>query len=66
METEFKFKKNAKVWTDDFWYDLTDGGYIKPDEFIADKAQAKAVNDAIELLKSMQRQMENKNILKYR
>jgi hypothetical protein len=32
-----KFKEDVEaVYTDNFWYDLIDGGYIKPKEIIVD------------------------------
>lgn len=36
--------------TNDFWYDLTDGGYLKPTELLDDPADAKRVLDAIGVL----------------
>ena len=29
-----KFKKDAEITTSDFWYDLFDGGYIKPENLL--------------------------------
>jgi len=63
---DFKFKKGAEVSTDDFWYDLTSGGYIKPENLLDDPEQAKAVKDAIDLLQSFHDTMEDKGILEYR
>jgi hypothetical protein len=38
---QFKFKKCAKqeIGTEDVWYALTDGGYLKPQYVIQDKKQ---------------------------
>mgnify|MGYP000892806143 FL=1 len=30
IETEWAFKEGIEVLSDEFWYDLTDGGYIGP------------------------------------
>ena len=39
--------------SDGFWYDITDGGYFKPEEALSDKEQIKKVNEAVELLKQL-------------
>ena len=45
------FKRDAEpVVSSDFWYDLTDGGYIKPENFL-DTEGAKRVSKAVNLLK---------------
>ena len=37
---DWNFDKNAEiVYTEEFWYDLTDGGYIKPENLLIDKDQ---------------------------
>lgn len=45
-----KIKENCSVSTSDFWYDLTDGGYLNPEEILEDEKDVKAVNDAIKVL----------------
>ncbi len=55
--TKFNFKKQKEpIPVGDFWYDLTDGGWIKPEKLLTDPEQIKAVNEAIELLKSYEQQ----------
>jgi hypothetical protein len=49
-----KIKKNCKASTSDFWYDLTDGGYLKPDKICADKDDAQLVKDAIAIVKEFE------------
>jgi hypothetical protein len=39
--------------TADFYYDLFDGGYIKPEHFI-DEESAHKVNEAMELIRQFQ------------
>lgn len=60
-----KIKKNLRISTDDFWYDLTDGGYLKPDEICADKEDAAKVNEALivlmDFLNSCEEQIEGFN-----
>ena len=47
-----KFNENAQpIYTGDLWYDLTDGGYIKPGDLLSDKAEAKKVEQAIEIVR---------------
>jgi flagellar motility protein MotE (MotC chaperone) len=45
-----KFKKDAEVTTSDFWYDLFDGGYIKPHKLLEDKSEADKVEEAMKTL----------------
>jgi len=58
-----KFKKNAKtVHSSDYWYDLTDGGYIKPDELL-EKNDAQEVKEAINTIIAFFEQAENEGFL---
>ena len=51
----WKFKKDAEPQGEgDFWYDLTNGGYIKPEEILADAAQLSELKKAIALVESFQ------------
>lgn len=45
-----KLKDGAEASSTDFWYDLSRGGYLKPEELIEDPEVAKKVTDAIALL----------------
>jgi len=49
-----RIKKGLEISTDDFWYDLTDGGYLNPDEICAEKGDAEKVKEAIEVIKDFQ------------
>lgn len=60
-----KWKKDAEIVTSDFWYDLTDGGYIKPSELLDDADEAKKVEDAIKIVEEFKRSAEENNILEY-
>lgn len=60
-----KWKKDADIVTDDFWYDLTDGGYIKPNELLEDKDEIQQVEEAIKLLEKFKRSAEEKDIVHY-
>lgn len=57
--------KDVKISTDDFWYDLTDGGYIKPEEILEDPKDVKKIKDAIEIINRWKFEMEEKGIIEY-
>lgn len=46
-----KIKKGLEISTGDFWYDLTDGGYLNPNEICLNKKDAEKVEEAIEIIK---------------
>ncbi len=50
---KFKFKKvdEPVCYTDEPWYDLTDGGYIEPEDLLDDHDEAVKVNEAIALVR---------------
>jgi len=55
---KFKFKKDAEVvFSSDFWYDMTDGGYIKLDNLLEDSEQIKEVKNAIEIIEKFKREL---------
>jgi len=60
-----KFKENAKITTSDFWYDITDGGYIKPEKLLENPDEAEMVNNAINVLKQFRNEAENNNVIEW-
>ena len=62
---DWKIRKDAKPQgsSEGFWYDITDGGYIKLEEVLMDKEQIKAVNDAVDLLQSLEETLESEELL---
>lgn len=60
---ELKFKKDAPEisMTDDFWYMVNRGGYIKPQDYL-EAEDAKLVQDAIDLLRAFEQQGEDKEL----
>jgi len=54
-----KIKKNCKASTSDFWYDLTDGGYLEPKKICADPKDAERVLEAIKVVRDFQDSCEN-------
>lgn len=49
-----KIKEGLEVSTDDFWYDLTDGGYLKPEEICEDLTDAFKVKEAIAIVRDFE------------
>ena len=62
---EWKFKKGAEPQgsSSGFWYDMTDGGYIKPEEVLADPEQIKKLNEAVELVRSFEEALKDAELL---
>jgi hypothetical protein len=58
-----KFKDGAEIITSEFWYDVFDGGYIKPDDLLEDEELADEVNEAILLLRKFQLEAEKQGVL---
>jgi len=58
------FKKNAKMVTDDLWYELLEnGGHIELKKIIADKEQLKEVQNAIKILQNFEKEATEKGVL---
>lgn len=53
-----KIKKGLTVSTEDFWYDLTDGGYLNPDEICEYTSDALSVKRAIKVIKDFENSCE--------
>ena len=66
---DFKFRDDLGedfcLWTDDFWYDLFEGGYIDPRKVLADESQIEAVENAIKVLQDFRIDLENSELLDY-
>lgn len=60
-----EFVKKAKIVTDDFFYDLFDGGYIKPEKLLKNQEDIDKVKNAIEIIKDFKDSAEDKDILEY-
>ena len=58
---EWKFKKGVKVYTEEFWYGLTDGGYIKPENVLVDEEQFEKLQAAIDLVRSFERAIDDQS-----
>lgn len=60
-----KWKKDAEIVTSDFWYDLTDGGYIVPSELLEDEEEIAEVENAIKVLRKFLRSAQENEIIEY-
>lgn len=60
-----EFKKDAQITTSDFWYDIFDGGYIKPENLLKSPEDIKKVQEAIKTLKEFHDSAEKNDVLEY-
>lgn len=51
---EIKKEQYKNLNDGDWWYDLADGGYIKPEELLVDPEDAKKVLEAVKVVKAFQ------------
>ena len=49
-----KLKKGLTNSTGEFWYDLTDGGYLKPEEMCEKPEDAQKILEAIKIVKEFE------------
>lgn len=54
-----KIKENLEIYTQDFFYDLTDGGYLDPFKICADTKDAQRVKEAVDVLMDFRRSCED-------
>lgn len=59
---KYKFKEPHET-TNGFWYDITDGGYLKPENLLIDEKKSKALNEAIKLLEGWKQELEDDEML---
>ena len=61
---KFNFKTTQEpVYSSDPYYDLTNGGYIRPNELLADAEQIKQVEQAIRTVYEFLEQAESNGVL---
>jgi hypothetical protein len=53
-----RVNKDCGASSGDFWYDLSEGGYLNPDVICSDKDDAKRVKDAVAVIKDFQSSCE--------
>jgi hypothetical protein len=61
----WKFKEylTPYIISDNFWYDITDGGYLKPEKMLQDEKQIIMLREAINIVKSFENTLEDKNLI---
>lgn len=61
-----KLKENPaeEVGTSDFYYDLFDGGYIVPEDFLEEES-AKRVNEALLLIREFENLLVSEELIEY-
>lgn len=53
-----KVKQRLQIGSDNFWHDLTDGGYLNPMDICKNKKDAEKVIAAIEVVKEFKNSCE--------
>ena len=51
------------IESEGFWYALTDGGYIKPEEILENKEDIDKINEAIQILQTFETILTNFDII---
>jgi hypothetical protein len=59
MVDEYEVKEGCEASTQDFWYDLTKGGYLKPDEILVNQKDIDEVMAAIAIVEKFERSCDN-------
>lgn len=65
MNDDWEFKPDAEPQgsSSGFWYDLTLGGYIKPEAVLAEQFQIDMVKEAVAVLRSFEQALEDAGLL---
>lgn len=64
MKPDFEFAEQDEAhFTDDLYYDLFEGGYIKPEEFLTDPEQIKEVKEALDVVENFLEQAQETGAL---
>ena len=49
-----KIKEGCTASSSDFWYDLTSGGYLSPEDILENKEDVERVKNAIEVVQEFE------------
>lgn len=60
-----KIKENTQVETADFWYDLMEGGYVKPESLCEDQKDADRIREAMNILTEFKDSLEDADAIEY-
>lgn len=58
-----KYKIKEAIQTSDFYYDITDGGYIRPAKILADQERAMEINKAIKVVEDWRQELYDDEML---
>lgn len=58
-----QFKKDVHFSSDDFYYDLFEGGYIKPENLLENPDEIVKVKQAISVIEQFRDELEVKGIM---
>jgi len=50
-----KIKEGLEISTQDFWYDLSAGGYLKPEEMLENQEDIKRVKEAVKTIEEFEK-----------
>jgi len=59
------FKEGVIIVTNDFWYDLLDNNYIKPEDILKSTKDIELINNAIRTLLHFKNTMEESEVIIY-
>ena len=62
-DLNWETKPREPIYSEDFWYDLTDGGYIKPEELLRDPDTILAVKEAIAIINKFETILRANNLI---
>lgn len=60
-----EFLENAEITTSDFWYDVFEGGYIKPEKLLKSSDDIAKVKEAIAVLEKFYNSAEELDIINF-
>lgn len=58
-----RFKDRNSVASSEWYYDLFEGGYLEPEDFLEDEEDIKKVQDAMEIINNYLSNLEDEGLL---
>jgi hypothetical protein len=64
MDIKWEIKENVTQFgSSDFWYDIADGGYIKPEKVLSNLEQIEMLTKSIRIVRSFENMLEERDLL---